>query len=122
MSNLPTTIQDSIKERIKSIVGELIPEETYNTIVAATVNEFMKVDLPKLVKDELAAEYKKLISAEFQKPEWRENWNNGGFAASDAIKNIIVEAAPQILAGMMGFAAQQVVMQFQNNMNQYKGY
>ena len=76
MSNLPTTIQDSIKERIKSIVGELIPEETYNTIVTATVKEFMTVDLPKLVKDELTAEYKKLIAAEFQKPEWRETVSN----------------------------------------------
>jgi len=122
MSNLPTTIQDSIKERIKLIVGELIPEETYNSIVTATVNEFMTVDLPKLVKNELVAEYKRLIAAEFQKPEWQECWNNNSQVASESVKKIIIEAAPQILAGMMGFAAQQVVMQFQNQAQQYRVY
>lgn len=122
MSNLPTTIQDSIKERIKSIVGELIPEETYNAIVTATVKEFMQVDLPKLVKYELAAEYRKRISSELATPEWQQKYGACGPEASEAVKKIIIEAAPMILAGMMGFAAQQVIFQFQNQTQQYRGY
>ena len=62
MSNV-VTFEDSVKERLKSIVADLIPEERWDTIVRATVQEFEKKDLPVLVKAELTNKYKEIIAA-----------------------------------------------------------
>lgn len=121
-NNLPTTIQDNIKERIKLIVGELIPEEVYNEIVTKTTEDFLKNDLPKMVKEELAGMYREKIKEEVYKPEWQTRYNQYGPMMSDKIKEIIVECAPMMLANMMGYAAQQVVMNYQQQTSQYRGY
>lgn len=122
MTTLPATFNDSVKERIRIIVGELIPEDVYNSIVADSVQNFMKVDLPKLVKDELTEKYKALIKEEFEQPKWQQRWSNAGSQASEKVREIIIEAGPSILAGMIGFAANNVVMDYHNRMQQYKGY
>jgi negative regulator of sigma E activity len=118
-TTLPTTFNDSVKERIKTIVGELIPEDVYNGIVSLAIQDFMKVDLPKLVKEELTIKYKELIKEEFTKPEWQTRWKDAGPLASDRVRNILIEAAPSILAGMMSFAANNVVNEYHNKMQQY---
>jgi len=119
---LPATIQDNVKERIKLIVGELIPEETYDKIVTATIHEFMQTDLPKLVKAELTEKYKVLISESLSGPEWQTGWEGNQQVASEAVKAILIASAPDILAGLIGFSAEQVVMNFRNQMQQYRPY
>jgi len=74
MSNQVIKFEDRVKERMKEIVADLIPDDKWESIVSSTVLEFEKVDLPKLVKDELTEKYKLLIQSEFQKPEWQQKW------------------------------------------------
>ncbi len=116
------TFEDSVKERLKSIVADLIPEERWNEIVRFTVQDFERNDLPRLIKAELAEQYKKVIAAEFAKPEWQATWNNGVLGTSKALEKLLVEAAPMVLAAMIGGAMQSVTQQLQNSLQQYRGY
>lgn len=120
--NAVVTFEDSVKERLKSIVADLIPEERWDGIVRATVQDFEKNDLPKLLKNELTEQYKKAIAAEFAKPEWQATWNNGGQGASEALQRLLVEAAPLVLASMIGGAVQQVAYNLQSALQNGRGY
>lgn len=106
-----TTFEDSVKARLKSIVADLIPEERWDQIVQATVKDFERVDLPKLIKEELTAQYKQAILTEFSKQEWQAQWANGNFGASEALQKMLIEAAPLILASMLGSHMQQMLDQ-----------
>lgn len=118
---VPATIEQNVKERMKLLIGELIPDEQWDKLIQDNVREFKTVDLPKLVKAELTEHYKRLISEEFQKPEWREQWGtNGQRLASDAVREILKASAGDILAAMMGFAAQQVVQDIQYKVQGYR--
>lgn len=103
------TFEDSVKARIKSIVADLIPEDRWEAIVRSTVSSFEKDDLPKLIKASLTVEYQKIIAAEFAKPEWQQNWNDPTNPVSDAVKKMLIDAAPLILASMLSNSAQSMV-------------
>ena len=121
MNDKIMTFEDSVKERLKSIVAELIPEERWNGIVTKTVQEFEHVDLPKMIKDELTDKYKKSISEELSKPEWQSRWDNGNQQASEAINKMLIDAAPLVLASLIGGAAQQVMYDFQARIQNMSG-
>ena len=120
--NAVVSFEDSVKLRLKSIVADLIPEEKWDGIVQATVREFEKTDLPKLVREELTAQYKTAIAAEFAKPEWQARWNNAGPEASPALQQMLIDAAPVILASMIGGSMQSVMQQLQYNLQNNRGY
>lgn len=111
MSNEISTFEASVRDRLKSIVAELIPEDRWDAIVLATVQDFERVDLPKLVKAELEAKYKAVIRDEFSKPEWATFWQDGQEVASQKVKELMIESAPLIISGLFGSAMQQVVSQ-----------
>lgn len=119
-SNLPTTFEDTVKAKLKSIVADLIPEERFDAIVRAAVTDFEKNDIPKLIREELTSQFKAQITTEFCKPEWQAMWLNGQQQASEAIKNMIIEAAPMILANMISSSAQQVMYDYQNRIQQQR--
>ncbi len=120
--NAVISFEDSVKQRLKSIVAELIPEEKWDGIVQVTVHEFEKTDLPKLIKEELTAQYKIAIAAEFAKPEWQSRWNNAGMEASPAVQKMLIDAAPTILAAMIGGSMQSVMQQLQYNLQNSRSY
>jgi hypothetical protein len=123
MSQAPMTFEDSVKERMKAIVAELIPEERWTAIVAATVREFEAKDLPTLIKNELLETYKAAIKAEFAKPIWAQRWtDSGALAASEMVQNLITENAHAILGSMMGQATHAVVVQMQAEIARMRGY
>lgn len=114
MSNNIQSFEDSVKAKLKGIVADLIPEERYEMIVRETVKQFERDDLPKLVKEELIAKYREAINVEFAKAEWQCRWYNGQQQASEAVQKLLIDAAPLILASMIGGAAQQVVFNLQS--------
>lgn len=120
--NAVVSFEDSVKQRLKGIVAEMIPEERWDGIVRATVEDFERNDLPKLVKAELMEQYKKAIASEFAKQEWQATWNNGNQGASEALQKLLVEAAPMVLASMIGGAMQSVTQQLQYALQQQRGY
>jgi len=119
MSDQIVKFEDKVKERMKEIVADLIPDDKWEAIVSATVSEFEKVDLPKLVKAELTEKYKLLIQAEFQKPEWQQRWSGNLPVASEMVQKLLVESAPLILANMIGGVTQQVMYDLQAKIQRY---
>lgn len=109
MNNI-TTFEDNVKLKLKGIVAELIPEEQWDKIAIDTINEFKRVDLPKLIKTLLHEEYKILITKELNSERFRSTWD-GTAHASDAVKKLIEESAPQILSAIIGGSIQTVVEQ-----------
>lgn len=120
MSDLQT-FEARIKEKLKESIADLIPAEKLDAIVRATVAEYTSKDLPALIKNELATQYKTAIAAEFSKPEWRETWSNGQ-SISPALKQILIDAAPLLLASMMAGVSQSVIQSFQSQMQNYRPY
>ena len=116
------SFEDSVKQRLKSIVADLIPEEKWDGLVQATVREFEKTDLPKLVREELVVQYKLAIAAEFAKPEWQGRWNNARMEVAPNVQKMLIEAAPMILASMVSGSMQSVIQQLQNTMQSNRGY
>lgn len=112
MANL-VSFEDSVKERLKSIVAELIPEDRWQTIVHETIRQFETVDLPKLIKEELTVKYKAILVDEFKKPEWQSLWTNGQQQASEAVRQLIIDSAPLILASIIGGSTQSIIQQLQ---------
>lgn len=116
MTNEVSTFEASVRDRLKSIVAELIPEDRWDAIVHSTVQQFETIDLPKLIKAELEARYREVIRDEFNKPEWVSYWSDGQEQASQKVKELMVEVAPYILSSMFGGAMQQIVSQIRYSM------
>ena len=87
------TLEQKVKERIKNVISESIPEEVWDKIVHDMVNSFIKADLPGLIKAELTDYFKKLIYDEMQKPEWSSKWSGSRKMASDMVEQIIKNSA-----------------------------
>lgn len=115
MTDKVMTFEDSVKQRLKGIVADMIPEDRWDAIVRATVADFEKKDLPQLVRDELIAQYKAKIAEEFAKPEWQSRWGAAGTEVSDGVRKLLIESAPLILAQLIGGSMQNVVMQLQHS-------
>lgn len=121
--NAVVSFEDSVKERLKSIVADLIPEERWDGLVRLTVAEFERTDLPKLVRAELAEQYRKAIALEFAKPEWQAKWSQeGSQCVSAAVSKMIVDSAPLVLASMIGGSVQNVVSHLQSAMASGRNY
>lgn len=116
--SVPATLEQNVKERVKAIIGEMIPEELWDKLVKDNVNEFTRVDLPKLVRAELTEHYKTIIRNELNTLEWSARWENNRQVCSEMVKKIIVEAAPDILTGMIGMVAQTVISNIQSQIQQ----
>ena len=119
--SVPAMLEQNVKERMKTIIGEMIPEEMWDKLVKDNIDEFCKVDLPRLIKSALAEQYKKIILDEFNKPEWITQYTlNGKQIGSDMVREIIKASAADILAGMIGIVCQNVLMDLQNKVQQYR--
>lgn len=116
---VPVTFEDSVKERLKSIVADLIPEEKWENIVRSTILEFETKDLPALIKAELTEQYKTAIRAKFAKQEWQSKWTGVGQEASPIVRQMLIDAAPAILAQMIGSAAQQTLYNLNSQVQRY---
>lgn len=116
------SFEDNVKRRMKDMVADLIPEERWATLVASTISDFEKIDLPKLIKEELAAKYRVAIANEFAKEEWQAKWSAAGQMASPAVQKLLVEAAPAVLASMLNGAAQSVIQQLQYALQNNRNY
>lgn len=114
------TFEQSVKARVKEIIGELIPEETWDNIIRQTIDGFIKVDLPNLVRRELTDKYKKIITEELSKPEWQTKYVNGHQVASDLVSEIIKNSAGDILVSLIGGISQQITYDIQNKVSSFR--
>lgn len=71
----PQALQDTLKERVKAIFGDLVPDHEWERMLTIQTNAFMREELPKLVREALTAESRKVISAWFASADWKHTWN-----------------------------------------------
>lgn len=112
--NTPTTFEERVKQRIRDNFMDLIPDEQLQALVNTQIMHFNSVELPKMIKEEITAQYKAAIKAELEKPEYQKTWTDGGrWACSEMVTKLITENASEMLASMMGGMVQQVVYTMQ---------
>lgn len=107
-----TTFEQNVKNKVKEIISDLIPEEQYNAIVASAVKEFREKELPNMVKQELRNTFSAIIIAEVEKPEWRGEYMDGTEMTSEAVKQMLIKFAPEMLSMVIGNACQNAITQF----------
>jgi len=120
MDQLPATLEQNVKERVKGIIGELIPEEVWDKLIHNNIEEFQKIDLPRLVKAELTAKYKVVIVDELCKPEWQGLWDNGKQSASEMVRQTILGSASEVLVEMIGTTVQNMVNNIRSQVQNYR--
>ena len=76
--SLPVTFEENVKNKLKGMVADLIPEDRYDQIVEKAISDFENVELPKLIKSMLTEKYKALILEELSSPEWRQIYQEHG--------------------------------------------
>lgn len=117
MSNEIVSFEEGVKRRMKDIIADMIPEDRWKKLVDDQIRMFEKEDLPRLIRNELTEAFKKKVAEELSKPEYNTSmWNNGMPVVSDAIKKMIIDAAPDILANMIGMQAQILLQNFRQSM------
>lgn len=132
--------------RIKKEFFDGLPDAMFGEMVEESMERFLKHDRvknpewtqynnkPKTIKGPsefdqavhgiLSAWIKKECMAYFSTEEWVGNWNSmmGQNSASEMVKEMLIEAAPAMLAAMMGGAAQHVVEQFRQQLGSGQQY
>jgi hypothetical protein len=114
--NQVVTFEQRVKERLRENFMDLIPDEQLQTLVDREVADFRARVLPKLIQDELTEKYKAAIREELAKPEYQQQWAQGGqWAAAEMVKKIVTENAGSILAGLVSNTVQQAIFQMQSS-------
>ena len=107
MDRLPAEINKRVREKIQQSIIELVPEEHWDRIIEREIKDFENNRLKNLIREHLELAYKNVISTELHKPEWIEVFNtNGELMASEALKEILIQSAPQFFSVIIGSLVQ----------------
>jgi hypothetical protein len=114
------TLQDTLRDRLRSTLLDIIPEEMFNELARSTTEQFLKADLPNLIRAELREHYLKEFKAHMETPEFQERYGyhngmNGSYAPANVFRKILEENAAKIFSEAMAGIASQVTMNMRNN-------
>jgi replicative superfamily II helicase len=112
-------IADKVKERIKAQFADLIPDEVYEAMVQTATQEFIKVDAPMIIKNELKTHLLGLVQTELKKPEYNDKWSYGAGGmsmniGSELVQRVIKEHSADLVAGMFSGLMQQMLNNLRN--------
>lgn len=110
------SLNDKVKEKIKAAFVDLIPEDQWNSLVDATSKEFMNVELPKIVREELDKKLREEVVGLLQGKDWLEKWNGSEYVASDMLGKIIRDSAPQMVEALFSKIVADAVNIVRNNL------
>jgi len=111
------SIADTVKDRIKGMFADMIPDDVYETLVKTALQEFVSKELPGIVKEKAREHLIEIVKVELNKPEWYASvWNGSGQQlASDMIAKLLKEHSAEIVNGMMGHVVMMMVQSLRNN-------
>ena len=114
------SVQEKVKERIQASFMDLIPPEMWEGMVDQHLREFTRDMLPKLVKDEAEKRLREMLKAEFEKPQWREQWMGSNPVPSEFLADVLKQAAPDLVNALFSRVAMDTVQMIRNmNSNRY---
>lgn len=114
------SIQEKVKERIQATFVDLIPQEMWEGMVQQHLDEFVKQQLPRIIKEAAEARLKEQLKLELNKPEWNSFiYDTMGNRPSEMVLEIVKQAAPELVANFFGRMTQNVVMEIRSNPGRY---
>lgn len=125
----PSTLAEKVRDRIRNSIADLIPDDAWSTLIKKEVdvffapkqetshNKYQPSTISELVRRELHDEIKIRLKEFFQSAEWKEQWTNdlggggnGRYAASEAMKKIVLENSTAIISAILADGMQSVLM------------
>ena len=110
------TFENKVKEKLLDSIAGLMPEEQISDLVKKQHEHFINTYLPELIKRELTAMYKQILDGQLRTVE-SYSWINGRIEASEPVKEILTNAAPEIFSQMFGEMMQIQLTNFKNQLN-----
>jgi len=109
----PAQFVDKLRERIRSSLGELIPEEQWNAMLRAEIERFfaervergyysgserrIPSDFTFVAQETLAAEARKRIGAYFERDAWAQRWEGGNADIPARLEQLVQENLPGLM-------------------------
>lgn len=110
----PTQLADKLRERIRSSIGELIPDAQWDAMMKAEITRFFEarteratysygstVVIPSgftdVAQQMLADEARKRIEAYFSRGEWTQRWDHGDATIPARLEQLVQENLPVLM-------------------------
>jgi hypothetical protein len=98
----PASFQDKLKERVKEIFGEIVPDEAWEQMLKAETDKFIRDEMPNIVKRELHNETVRVVQAWMKSADWHTTMHSmNGIPKPREIFLAIVANEPSKLMGSM---------------------
>lgn len=123
------TLKETITEKIKKDFINMIPDDAFKNLVQTEIdwlfertekgsyeNKRRTSPFQEIVREELTDLFKKRITEELQKAEYMDEWNCGKHNPGEAVKQIVKELAPDLVASLFSGLVQTTVGEIRENM------
>lgn len=108
---------DKIKQHLQDAIIQLIPSEKWDEMIKAQVDNFIKVDLPRLVNELAREKFKSIIKDALNASKWNATYNKQGQRiAGEAIVDLLKNNGNEILRGLFGGIIQDIAQQLKNQL------
>lgn len=133
----PDDFMEQIKDKIRLEFAEMVPEDKWREMVHSAVDSFFKSHERKqnhhpynceivkspfdtIVHQLLVDEITEKMQAYFMSPEWQGQWglvslsgSECSYVASERMKELMIECAPEIIQRMLGNTLQNAIQGLQ---------
>lgn len=111
------TIESLLRERIGSGLIDIIPEGTWNQILDEEMVEFMRVTAPKIIQNELDKKLREDVRSLLASHDNIGEWDNQVNAiTNNMVKEVIIQAAPDIMGAMLAPMMSGVIQDMRNRL------
>lgn len=107
-------VQARVSESIKSSFASFIPDEMWDAMIERETQIFLRDELPKMVRAALVKHGQEAITLELSKPEYLKAVVG---QPSEAVKEIIRQLAPDLVAALFGNVIQHSAMMVRQQIN-----
>lgn len=126
------SLADKVKEKIKEMVVDLIPEEAWGKMVESEVNKFtgprkvkdgynnfkmIPSELEEMIHDELAARFMEVVKDEFTKPIYQSCYENGRTKIPEALCQVFKDNAGVFVEALFSNIMNEAMNAFRNQMH-----
>jgi len=102
------SLQEKMQSHIREKFAEIVPEEVWKGLTDKVISEYVENQLPKMVKEEMAAMATAKIKAMLSSPEFEQTWDGFKGYQSEGMKKLLIEVAPEMFAQIFKNMAQQI--------------
>lgn len=111
------SLQEKVKEKISTVFMEMIPDEMMTQLVKTAIENYIKTELPALIRKEMEAKYKeKLKELLNERSFWdHNNPESRGKLPLDALSQIVAQSTSALMQSFMEQVVFNGVQKLRNN-------